>query len=100
MIFYVLVFLNFMDFYTTSILIDSYGYSIEANLINYWLITTFDTVWVIFIFKAIALSLLWYGINNLNGKIITKKVMTWLLSTLVIGFSALVAGNLYLILGV
>ena len=100
MIFYILVFLNFMDFYTTSILIDSYGYSIEANPINYWLITTFDTVWAIFIFKSSALGLLWYGINTLDGKIITEKVVTWILSILVIGFSVVVSANLYLILGV
>ena len=97
---YLLIFLNYIDFYTTAILIDRVGYAVEANPINYWLITTFDTVWAIFVFKAIVLTLFWYTIRNLDGKIITEKVMNIILIVLNVGFATLVTGNMYLVLGV
>lgn len=74
-----------MDFFFTKDIIDHIGFDAEANPIMLWLLTTFQTVWVLLVVKLLVLAFLWQTLLLVaaKGKPATKNFMVYALWTLV-----------------
>jgi hypothetical protein len=74
-----------LDFFFTKNIIDRIGFDAEANPIMHWLLTTFQTVWVLLAIKLLVLAFLWQTllIVAAKGKPATKNFMVYALWVLV-----------------
>ena len=58
LMFFILIF-NFVDFFTTKILIEHNGFGIETNLILYNAMVFFNSVWIILFMKLTSIGIAW-----------------------------------------
>lgn len=90
-----LIALNFLDFQTTIIAIEHYGYK-EANPILAYIIDITGTLWSILWFKCTFLGLLFIPyifVNKYREKCQTKR-MVWILGGLNFIYLAIVISNI------
>ena len=96
----VLTALSVLDFLTTKIIIESSGYYMEVNPFLHYLITTFDSVWIIFVFKAITLLFFGFVLSRLQlikERIITDNVIIITLVGLNILYAIIVIKSFYIL---
>jgi len=55
-----LILLNIIDFQTTKILVDVFGYTVERNPVMLWAMLTMDSVYAILLAKILILSFYTY----------------------------------------
>lgn len=91
--------LNLIDFQTTKILVDQYGFEAEVNPLMYNAMVYFDSVWGILVIKLIVLSVLWSTYNRVkyHHKLINPSRMTYMLGAITAGFFALITWNFSLV---
>ena len=91
--------LNIIDFQTTKILVDWYGFETEVNPLMYNAMVYFDSVWGLLVVKVIALSVLWAIYDQVEHyhKLINPGRMTYILGALTAGFFALITWNFSLV---
>lgn len=74
-----------MDFFFTKSIIEIAGFTAEANPIMFWLLMTFQTVWVLLAVKLVALWLLFSVVLvvAIHGRPAMRNAMVYILWALV-----------------
>ena len=95
----IITLLNIVDFQTTKILFDNYGFEAELNPIMYNAMVMMDSVWGLMVVKVAVLLFLWsvYDQVEHHHRIINPGRMTYILGALTVGFFALITWNFSLV---
>jgi len=94
----VLSVLNLFDFAITSIILERYGFEAEFNIIQQWLLIQFNSIWVIFVFKVLALFGIILASKNTIGIFAHKNVMDLILFLINIFYFGVVCWGFYLVM--
>jgi len=92
-----LTLLGLLDFQTTKVLVDRHGFAAEGNPLLYSAMVQMNSVYAIFIIKALSLVAFWWLCLQLkrHGKFFTESRMTKIMWALILGFTALCTFNFY-----
>lgn len=95
----VITLLNIIDFLTTKILVDWYGFEAEANPVMYHAMVMMGSVWGLAVVKIITLAFMWtiYDAVEHHHRIINPGRMTYILGALTAAFFALITWNFSLV---
>lgn len=63
-LFLLLSLLNFLDYWSTNLIITKYGYDMEANPVMRWLMYYADTPLALLFAKIVVISAVWYWVDT------------------------------------
>jgi len=91
--------LNLIDFQTTKILVDRYGFETELNPIMYKAMALADSAWGLLVVKILTVGLMWvmYDAVEHHHTVLNPKRMTYVLGALVAAYFVLITWNFSLV---